>query len=127
MRHLDEAEVMNQVRYFEADPSERIISDNAVSTIASWWYSPASPALCIMATYPEMNDIRRAMLTDDSGDYDPYGWENLLAEFQTEHAMMIKSGQYSPELQAQYTRQFEAVYAWIAKQVERESETAGKQ
>ena len=118
MRHLDEQTIMNEVRQFEADPEGFMISPNAVSTIASWWYSPASPALCIMATYPEMQDIRRAMLTNDTGDYDPYGWENLLAEFQAEHVLMIRSSQYTEEVKAQYTRQFEAVYAWIAYQVE---------
>lgn len=120
MRHLDEQTIMNEVRQFEADPEEFMISPNAVSTIASWWYSPVSPALRIMATYPEMQDIRRAMLTNDNGDYDPYGWENLLAEFQREHVLMIRSSQYAESVKAQYTRQFEAVYAWIAAQTERE-------
>lgn len=116
MRHLNEPGVMDEVRLFEADPSANIISANAVSTIASWWYSAGSPALCIMATYPDMPAIRRAMLTDDDGNHDPYGWETLLAEFQAEHVLMIKSNQYTERQKAKYTRQFEAVYAWLAAQ-----------
>lgn len=94
------AELASEVRVFEA--AQEIISDEAAATVANFWYSVNAPQLTMLATHADP-------FADERFDLD-----QLEVEARTEHKLMMINTDWSDRDKARFTRQFEALYAWIA-------------
>lgn len=99
---LNSDEMTAEIRTFEA--FGEIISNEGAATVASYWYSISVPQLTMLATHTNP-------FADSRFDLDA-----LEAEARTEQKLMMVSREYSDREKARYTRDFEALYAWIADQ-----------
>lgn len=102
MTLLSSEELNTEVRMFEA--FGETISDDAAATIASYWYSAFTPQLNILATH--VNPFAEPT----------FGVAELESEARLEQRLMMADRGLSDRDKACYTRQFEALYAWIGSQ-----------
>ena len=102
MTLLSEDELNTEIRTFEAFGEP--ISDDAAATIASYWYSAFASQLTMLATMVDP-------FTEPT-----FGVAELEAEARLEQRLMMVDRGLSDRDKACYTRQFEALYAWIDSQ-----------
>lgn len=102
MTLLSNEELITEVRMFEA--FGEIISDDAAATIASYWYSAFTSQLAMLATMVDP-------FTEPT-----FGVAELESEARLEQRLMMVDRGLSDRDKACYTRQFEALYAWIGSQ-----------
>jgi hypothetical protein len=100
MALLTSEELTEEVRQFEA--FGEVISDDAAATIAGYWYSLSTQQLTFLATH--VNPFDEPL----------FDLDKLEAEARFEHKLSRAGYGFTDAEKAWHTRQFEALYAWIA-------------